>query len=148
MKPYILFCSLLLVSPAVGLAEEASGRFDAAGLEEPEVRAFFNALQEGVRSGRPDRVVDLVEFPLPVNDCKGTRSIQRKDFNRRFSSIFDAQVSRAVKEQKFETLFANWQGVMIGDGDVWFQGICEGPAEADSCSRHRIRVVTINKDCP
>jgi hypothetical protein len=30
------------------------------------------------------------------------------------------RVSDAVLAQRFESLFINWQGTMIGDGEVWF----------------------------
>jgi hypothetical protein len=152
VKTTHLILMLILVSVAVeaGLAaQDTSGKFDAAGLEEPEVRDFFSAFQQGVLSRRAHQVVDLIEFPLRVNDCNRTKYIGRRDFDRRFSYIFDAQVSKAVKEQTFDTLAASWRGVMIGDhGEVWFEGICEGSTEANPCPKHRIRVISVNKDCP
>jgi hypothetical protein len=130
-------------------AQEASGKFDAAGLEEPEVRDFFSAFQQGVLSRRAHQVVDLIEFPLRVNYCNRTKYIRRRDFDRLFSCVFDAQISKAVKEQTFDTLAASWRGVMIGNhGEVWFEGICEGSTEADPCPKYRIRVIAVNKDCP
>jgi hypothetical protein len=130
-------------------AQDASGKFVAAGLEEPEVRDFFSAFQRGVLSGRAHQVVNLIEFPLRVNACNQNKYVRRKDFDRRFSDVFDAQILKAVKEQTFDTLAASWRGVMIGDhGQVWFEGICEGSTEADPCPKHRIRIIAINKDCP
>ena len=128
--------------------KSASGRFEAAGLKEAEVRDFFRVLREGVLNRRKDEVARLVEFPLRVNDCKRTLSIQRKDFKRRFSWVFGGQVFKAVKEAKFETLSANYQGVMIGAGEVWFSGICEGPPAKGDCSKYRIRVTAVNRGCP
>ncbi|MCR5857319.1 hypothetical protein [Mesorhizobium sp. J428] len=29
----------------------------------------------------------------------------------------------SVAKQTYATLFANWQGVCIGDGEVWFSGV-------------------------
>lgn len=146
---YALLLALALVSPLLASAvENAAGRFEAAGLEDGEVRKFFQGFQEAVRSRNADRVAGFVEFPLRVNLCKGSQTIQRKDFARRFPSVFDARISEAVRKQTFESLFANSQGVMIGDGEVWFSGICEGTAADDPCSKQRIRVITVNKVCP
>jgi hypothetical protein len=40
-------------------------------------------------------------------------------------------------------MFANWHGMMIGRGEVWFSALCdEGGAE--SCKNRRIRIVSIN----
>lgn len=152
MRTAHLFLMFLLVSAMIEAGpatKDASGKFAAAGLEEREVRVFFSAFQQGVLSGRADQVVDLIDFPLRVKECKRTRYIRRKDFARRFSYVFDARVSKAVREQTFDTLAASSRGIMIGDhGEVWFEGICEGSTEADPCPKYRIRVITVNKDCP
>lgn len=145
---YALLLALALVSPFLAsAAENGVGRFEAAGLEDGEVRKFFQGFQEAITSRRADQVAGFVEFPLRVNLCKGSQTIQRKDFARRFPSVFDARISEAVRKQTFENLFTNSQGVMIGDGEVWFSGVCEGTAD-DPCSKQRIRVITVNKGCP
>ncbi|MFL6194236.1 MAG: hypothetical protein ACJ75H_08700 [Thermoanaerobaculia bacterium] len=147
---YGLLLALAFVSPLLASAvENGPGRFEAAGLDDAEVRQFLQSFQDAVKSRRADRVVGLVEFPLQVNLCKGSQTLQRKDFTRRFPSVFDARISEAIRKQTFEDLFTNSQGVMIGDGEVWFSGICEGTAaDDDPCSKHRIRVITVNKGCP
>ncbi len=40
----------------------------------------------------------------------------------------------AIAAQTYETLFANWQGVMIGNGELWFSGV-EPPV---------VRIIAIN----
>jgi hypothetical protein len=146
---WILVLSLLALPLGLQAAPAGdSGRFEAAGLSDQEVRTFLDALQKGVRSSNADQVAALVEFPLDVHQCNRTLHIQRKEFNQRFASVFDRKISKAIADATFETLFSNWQGVMIGDGEVWFTGICEGSTQADPCSKQRVRVITVNKDCP
>lgn len=145
----ILALSLLALPLGLQAAPAGdSGRFEAAGLSDQEVRTFLGALQKGVRGNNADQVAALVEFPLDVHQCNRTLHIQRKEFNQRFASVFDRKISKAVVDATFETLFSNWQGVMIGDGEVWFTGICEGSTQSDPCSRQRVRVITVNKNCP
>ena len=45
---------------------------------------------------------------------------------RRYASydgIVTAKVKRALAEQSYAKLFANWQGVMVGDGELWFSAV-------------------------
>ena len=146
--PVLMLFLLLGAVEAYSEKKDAAGRFDAAGLKEADVRDFLRALQAGVLNRRSDQVAKLVEFPLRVNGCKRTQYIQRKDFKRRFSWVFGGRVLKAVKEAKFETLAANWQGVMIGAGEVWFSGICEGASRKGDCDKYRIRVSAVNQGCP
>lgn len=146
---WILVLSLLVLPLGLHAAPAGdSGRFESAGLSDQEVRTFLDALQKGVLGGNADQIAALVEFPLDVHQCNRTLRIQRKEFNQRFASVFDRKISKAIVDATFESLFSNSQGVMIGDGEVWFTGICEGSTEADPCSKQRIRLITVNKACP
>jgi hypothetical protein len=49
-------------------------------------------------------------------------------------------VKGAVAKQTYATLFANWQGVSIGDGEIWFSGICSNEA----CKQQTVRITAIN----
>jgi hypothetical protein len=46
----------------------------------------------------------------------------------------------AIERQTYGTLFANDQGVMIGDGQVWFGAVCD----ETSCAEPRIRIIALN----
>ena len=37
-----------------------------------------------------------------------------------YDKIMTDKVKKAIGRQTYAGLFANWQGVMIGDGEVWF----------------------------
>ena len=43
---------------------------------------------------------------------------------RNYRRIFTARVRNAILRQRFEKVFGNYQGVMIGDGAVWFDHTC------------------------
>jgi hypothetical protein len=132
---------LALLLLAAGSRADQTDRFDFAGLTEAQVRTVFDALQTAVAADDAKAVSRLVIFPLRVNrpGAKQKRIPDVDAFVAAYPTIFDAKVRRVVREQRFEDLFANWQGVMIGQGVVWISGVCE--------SRHgkcRVGIITIN----
>jgi len=38
-----------------------------------------------------------------------------------YDRLFTSSIRNAIEKQRPGCLFANWQGVMIGDGEVWFE---------------------------
>jgi len=52
---------------------------------------------------------------------------------------FTKKVREAVARQSYETI-ANWQGVMMGDGEVWFAGVC-GNA---TCDQQTVKIIAVN----
>jgi hypothetical protein len=44
----------------------------------------------------------------------------RADYER----VFTPQVRRAILDQRFERLFGSSRGLMIGNGQVWFDRFC------------------------
>ena len=117
----------------------AQARWD--GMTEEDVTAFLGALQAAVRADRPATVADLIVFPLRVDKPAQKGFVRtRGEFVRSYATIFTPAVRAAVLAQNGAELFRNWQGFMIGNGEVWFAGVCPDA----SCSTHRIGVITVN----
>jgi hypothetical protein len=72
----------------------------------------------------------------------------RAELLRRYREVFNENVSHAVQAQEANTLFANWQGVMLGDGQIWFSGVCAGKDRATPCAVKAIKVITVNTKAP
>jgi hypothetical protein len=128
-----LALAVLLLSPAITVA--------SGDMTEDQSAQFLAALQDAVKSGQPKAVAALVIFPLRV--YHGRRATRIKDapaFVRDYPHIFTTEVTRAVLAQKPGDLFHNWQGSMIGNGQVWFSGVCNDAA----CSHQRIGVTAVN----
>jgi hypothetical protein len=86
-------------------------------------------------------VAALVIFPLRVyHGRKATRIQDAQVFVHDYPHIFTTEVTRAVLAQKPGDLFHNWQGSMIGNGQVWFSGVCSDAA----CTHSRIGVTAVN----
>ena len=77
----------------------------------------------------------LVHYPVRVFDARGQRKIARRSYLvQKYSSIVTPDVRNAVLAQSADCLFGNYQGMMIGNGQVWFQPEANGD----------MRIVTIN----
>lgn len=136
---------LLLLMSAPAFAATATG---PDGLDDDEVTTFLARLKEAVRADDARALASLLSLPLRVNyPVKGQRtrvnvvriaSIDR--FVRDYPRIFTPHVKTVVLAQPAEKLFRNAQGVMIGDGEVWYAGVCNDR----KCSTHRIGIIAVN----
>ncbi|MFT3987277.1 hypothetical protein [Aestuariivirga sp.] len=85
---------------------------------------FFNALQAAVKADNKTAVSKMISYPLQT--MVGGKKVTLHDaahFVASYDQIITAKVKSAVEHQTYETLFARDQGVMIGDGEVWFSGV-------------------------
>ena len=106
----------------------AADRFDVAGLTEKEASDFLAALQAAVAQDNRGQVADLVAFPLNVNAGAAQVTLSSKqEFIDSYAQIIDPQVKAAILAQTTDGLFVNWQGVMIGRGEVWYGGVGNAP---------------------
>jgi hypothetical protein len=88
----------------------------------PKARAFLASLTTAVKAGDKQKISAMVQYPLNVNVDKGHRLVRSSsEFVKDYDRFFTPVVVKAIEKQVPECLFANWQGVMIGDGEVWFE---------------------------
>lgn len=85
--------------------------------------AFFNTLQSAVRRGDKRWVADHVSYPLRINTDKGAVYVENEALLfANYDRYFSPRIVRAVLDQRPDNLFSNWQGTMIGNGELWFGG--------------------------
>ena len=110
-----------------------------AGLKVPEVQQFLRDLKSGVAAKDSKVICAMVSYPLST-----TTSGTLKDMNEcraRYARIFNQKVVEAIDRQRFETLFVNYQGVMIGRGEIWISGVCRDK----KCERgYNLRIIRVN----
>lgn len=125
------FCWLLvgasLVFATPGLAQTVADT-DAAldgvfGAHDP-YHQFLKTLQKAVAANDKAAVAALIDYPFQarIND-KATKLKDPAHFIADYDKIMTSKVRHAIANQTYAGLFANWQGVMIGDGEVWFSGV-------------------------
>jgi len=113
-----------------------------AGLEPKAVEQYLSDLKGSTAKGDRAAVCRLVEYPIFVDTPKAKMKVATAGAcEKSYEKIFTPRVVDAIGKQRFADLFVNSRGVMIGDGQIWFGGVCDN----DQCSgRVDIRIKAIN----
>lgn len=132
-----------LASPQ-GFAAKAADR--TANEAKPQTAGygqFLSRLQAAVRAGDRSAVIKLISFPLRVNSQSRSRVYRdRQSVERDFDLIFTAKVKQAILAQRADQLFVRDQGVMIGNGEVWFDQSCDN---AQCSPLGPLRIIAVNR---
>ena len=83
------------------------------------LKIFIKKLKLWSEQGNKDSVAANIDFPL-VNDESISSS---KIFLQQYDKIFNNKVKQALQQQKLNELFKNFQGVMIGSGEMWIANV-------------------------
>lgn len=105
-------------------AAEINNTLDTLFGDHTRYRTFFDNLKKAVAAGDKAAVAAMIEYPFQVRI--GGKSLKIRDaahFITDYDQVITAKVKHALQEQTYETLFANWQGVMVGQGEIWFSGV-------------------------
>jgi hypothetical protein len=138
--PVLLAVSAIAVNAvgqSVATPESACGSETAESRlkDTPKAMAFFERLRAAVERNDRNAVAEMVHFPLRVNGKY--RVTNRKEFLHVYHRVFDVKVRKAIKHQRTECIFGNWQGFMAGGGDVWFEYTLKDPD---------FKVIAVNND--
>lgn len=117
-------------------AAEMNNTLDTLFGDHTRYHTFFDNLKKAVAADDKAVVAAMIEYPFQVRI--GGKSLKIRDaahFIADYDQVITAKVKHALQGQTYETLFANWQGVMVGQGEIWFSGV----ADADV-----IKVTAIN----
>ena len=105
-----------------------------------KVQNILTQLQQAVAKHDAAAVAALVHYPIKVNPGKRAIAIKNeKAFIKDYDRIITHDIADAIFKQKYENLFVNSQGAMIGDGEVWITGFCRDK----SCRQSDIKIGTI-----
>ena len=108
-------------------------------------KVFFTQFQEAVKNNNPTEVSKYINYPLHEGD-----SILAKDkseFIKKYHAIFTTEVRTAVLNQQYKNIFANYQGIMFGNGQVWFADVCGKSSTVDHCKKGQdVRVIAVNRE--
>jgi hypothetical protein len=122
-------------------AAEVNGNLDTLFGSHAPYQTFFDKLKKAVGSDDKATVAAMVAYPFQARiKGKALKIKDQKQFLTDYDQIITQKVKGAVTKQTYATLFANWQGVSIGDGEIWFSGICSNTA----CEQQTVRITAIN----
>lgn len=97
-------------------------RYELIGITNAkEFEKSFNTIKSLVKNNEKSKVANYVSYPLNVNKEDKKIKIQSKeDFIKNYNTIFTENVKKALLNQDVTKTFVNYQGVMVGSGEIWF----------------------------
>lgn len=103
-------------------AKQADNPYAVAGISSAkDFHQFFFKFQQAVQHNKKSTVASMVNYPLHVNSNGKTHTIKNKaTFIAKYDSIMTPEIKRTLAYAIEEDLFVNWQGVMVGSGELWF----------------------------
>jgi hypothetical protein len=123
--------------------KEMNSRLDELFGQHEVYHTFFSDLKKAVSAGDRQAVAAMVDYPITVSiGGKDVKIKSGKDFVSHYDHIFSDKIVTAVEKQTYAALFANDQGIMVGDGEIWIDGICLD----HDCKKQAVKIITINSD--
>ncbi len=105
-----------------------------------KVHNILTQLQQAVAKHDAASVAGLVHYPIKVNPGKHPFTVKNeRAFIKDYDDILTHDIQDAILKQKYENLFVNSEGAMIGDGEVWITGFCRDKG----CKQSDIKIGTI-----
>ena len=116
---------LLACGPAAAQPRKARNACALIGYDAERVTVVLQALKEAANSLSPDPIEPYIDYPFTARSPAGNIVIKSaKDLRRVFPRIFTDRVRSAILAQNLDDAFSNYQGVMIGNGQVWIAEVC------------------------
>ncbi|MPS29565.1 MAG: hypothetical protein E2576_01215 [Alcaligenaceae bacterium] len=105
-------------------AADMDTRLDTLFGEHTSYRGFFDRLKQAVAAADKPAVAAMVDYPFRTRiDGKAVTIRDAGHFIADYDQLITPKVRAAVSRQAYPELFANWQGISIGSGEIWFGGV-------------------------
>jgi len=126
---------------ALNTHPDIDSRLDTLFGSHVRYQKFLAELQALIAAKDWPGVAKTLAYPMKIKRAgHSIRLRSPEDFLRRSGSILTPRVQAAILNQTYASLFANADGVMIGDGAVWFSGICKDA----QCIDPALKITAIN----
>ena len=110
-------------SPAAGESSTQTHNYSNAGVEMSD-QAFdkkVGKFRDDVLNGRKSAVSAAIAYPAKAYVSKQTFNLRSSaDLIRNYDKIFSPRMIQAIRAANTHDLFSRDQGVMLGNGEVWF----------------------------
>ena len=120
--------------------EPLGARLAAAGYNEPEVAAFLKKIQGAVQADDARALAGMVHYPFSAPGKFTAKD--RRAFIKQYEGFVTPRWKAAVVAQRYEDLFVNYQGIMVGNGEVWFGRPCTDK----DCTKQELKIIAFNAD--
>lgn len=118
----MMMAMITLFAMVAGTLQAPTSQFSPAGIDDPKlVNNFLEDFQKAVATDDAATVAALGRYPAEVVINKRRRKVKSKEeMQKLFAEVFTPCLKRVIAATRPEDLFANYQGVMLGGGAVWF----------------------------
>ena len=133
---------LLVLLTAANVRVASAQAADTNSLHEA---AVFRQLQDAVRSSDTAAITRLFVYPSRVNRSQTSRFWVTSPavLRRRLNEVLPDTIRRAILQQNPDSLFHNWRGSMVGNGEVWITNVCSD--ETGKNCRYGIAAINLPK---
>ena len=123
---FVILLSLSGVAQVLGVGVvQQSGKYEAAGIsDDAAAEKFFHELQKAVADDDRAKVATMIAVPIVA--YTGRRKVRfrsKLEVLKKYDLVFNQKVKQALARQNVSDLFVNSQGIMVGDGEIWFNQI-------------------------
>lgn len=129
---------LILVST---IASNYSKRYFLSDATTNEVETFAKQVKKAILEKNRNWLSENTYYPIKVSiNGKTTKTIKsKKEFLKNFDLIFHSTFIEKAKEFEYFDMFCNYQGVMMGAGDIWMDCI-----SVDVTEKCKMTITAIN----
>lgn len=121
---------------------EVDARIDRVLGDHAAYRSVLERLQAAVKADDRPAVAALVRYPFEARLADGKRRIDSaQDFLAQYDQILTPAIAQAITAQRYGELQVNQNGVMLGSGQVWINGVCNDAA----CKDVDVKVVALQQ---
>ncbi len=140
MKPFAISLLLILSSLITPLMYGADSNLYPITTGD---KAFYDQIKKAILANDFESFAKSVAYPIEINTSNKAVRVQTKYQLKEYQSlIFNRHLKHALQKHSADSLFKNWQGVMIGDGDIWFSRIeARSGTRSDPSSGYRITAI-------
>lgn len=87
-----------------------------------EVEGFMKNVKNAILKNDRQWVISHIKYPINVTLNQKRRAIKNQNqMSVNFSQIFHADFKKKIKEECICNMFTNYQGIMLGDGQIWIE---------------------------
>ncbi|MGB7251182.1 MAG: hypothetical protein WBC73_19770 [Phormidesmis sp.] len=112
-----------------GPESAVTNRLPIASIDDPQaVKEFVAQIRAAGVAGDRNTIVNLVHYPFTTYAAGEPLNTYRTpdELLADFDQVVTAPVITAMANADYGSLFVNYQGAMIGDGEVWFSQFDDG----------------------
>lgn len=139
----VMACTAAAQTDAVAQAPfdpEVTARIETVLGNPAPWQAAFTAIQAAVAERDEEALAPYFSYETPLR-VNGEEVALDSEFDlfEIYDSLFTPEIVTVITQQKYEDLFVNQDGIMLGSGEVWLGGICVDA----SCSAVDVKIIAL-----